>query len=160
MMNKQFLMADHKWMNEKYIYGKMICIWGHKAQLYHYAGRGRGGRGRGEEGRERRGDKKNNDAHWDILKRTPKRWPTSCLVGMDWMFFSRKSNTISFHKFWFKTLKDTAIAPTVDLFRLNTLTGTKTAFLTPKSTLYMGVPQINVANCKLTTTTVKTISML
>ena len=121
--------------------------------------RGEGGGERGGGGGER-GDKKNKDAHWDILKRTPKRWPTSCLVGMDWMFFSRKSNTISFHKFCFKTLKDTAIAPTVDLFRLNTLTGTKTAFLTPKSTLYMGVPQINVANCKLTTTTVKTISML
>ena len=34
--------------------------------------------------------------------------------------------------FLLRTLKGTAKAPAVDLLRLNTLRGTKTAFLTPK----------------------------
>ena len=34
--------------------------------------------------------------------------------------------------FWLNTLKATAKDPVVDLLRLNTLRGTKTAFLTPK----------------------------
>ena len=39
--------------------------------------------------------------------------------------------------FWLNTLKDTAKAPAVDLLRLNTLRGTKTAFLIP---FILGVP--------------------
>ena len=48
--------------------------------------------------------------------------------------------------FRLNTLKCTAKAAAVDLLRLNTLRGTKTAFLTPKSYVehprpfYMGVP--------------------
>ena len=152
MMNKQFLMANHKWMNEKYIHGKMDCIWGHKAQLYHYPGRGREGRGEGGRGKGRRGREGEGRGRGDsqtkrtrmLIEKFWKEHPRGDLHSVWWVWLECSSavrgNIISFHKFWFKTLKDTAIASTVDLFRLNTLTGTKTAFLTPKSTLYMGVP--------------------
>lgn len=57
-----------------------------------------------------------------------------------------KEHIISCYIFRFKTLKGTAIAPSVDLLRLNTVRGTQTTFSSPRDTdqhpqpFYMGVP--------------------
>jgi len=72
------------------------------------------------------------------LKRTPKRYQNPVLRVWLAIFFSPKKyqflhNTLfAVILFRLNTLKGTAKAPTVDLLRLKTLRGTKTAFLTPK----------------------------
>jgi len=70
----------------------------------------------------------------EILKRTPKRYQDPVLWMYLEMFFSPKRYQFLHNAlspvifFWLSTLKDSAKAPAVDLFRLNTLRGTKTAF--------------------------------
>ena len=91
-------------------------------------GRGTGGEGGGEqEGRGRRGGgeetprQKEQGDSLEILKRTPKRYPHP--VWWVWLecFSPLRGKTISFHKFWFKILKDTEF--TNFNFQLWTFTG-------------------------------------
>jgi len=89
----------------------------------------------------------------EILKRTPYEVPRSCFVRVAWIFFHPKEVTILKQHFIscqiflrLCTLKSTRKAPAVNLLWLNTLRGTKTAFLTPKRynkhpcPFYIGVP--------------------
>ena len=54
-----------------------------------------------------------------------------CGRGLKVFFFTLKQNIISCHIFRLNTLKGNVKAPAVDLLRLSTLRGTKTAFYNP-----------------------------
>ena len=87
-----------------------------------------------------------------FLAQYPKRHRTSSHCGpfeaspKSYQFLHNTFSPSQAYFFWLNTLKGTAQAPTVDLLRLNTRRGTRTAFLTAKRYnehprhIYRGVP--------------------